>query len=312
MLAPAKIIVGMDRCIMADSFPRALPSLSFEFFPPHSPEASLRLWRSVERLAPLGPRFVSVTYGAGGTTRDRTYAAIQAILDRARLNVAGHLTCVGATRDETLDVARNYTRLGVRRIVGLRGDPPKGQTHFTPHPDGFASAAELVAALRASGDYEISVAAYPEKHPEAESLESDIDNLKRKFDAGASNALTQFFFDNEDFLRFRDQCAKAGITAPLHPGILPVENFQKMVNFAARCQARVPAWMHDAYAKTETPEDGYSLSIELARKQIEALIAEGIEHVHIYTLNNPNLSFDLCTALGYRETPAQVAEGGAG
>ncbi|TPE48520.1 methylenetetrahydrofolate reductase [NAD(P)H] [Amaricoccus solimangrovi] len=294
---------------MAETATRALPSLSFEFFPPHSPEASLRLWRSVERLAPLGPDFVSVTYGAGGTTRDRTYAAIQAILDRARLDVAGHLTCVGATREETLGVARNYARLGLRRIVGLRGDPPKGETRFTPHPGGFAGAAELVAALREAGDFEISVAAYPEKHPEAESLESDIANLRRKLEAGASNALTQFFFENEDFLRFRDLCAKAGITAPIHPGILPVENFRKMVNFAARCQARVPAWMHEAFEKTETAEDAYSLSIELARKQVEALMAEGVEHLHIYTLNNPNLSYDLCVSLGYREIP--LAKSGA-
>lgn len=296
---------------MAETLSKALPSLSFEFFPPHSPEAGLRLWRSVERLAPLGPRFVSVTYGAGGTTRDRTFAAIQAILDRARLNVAGHLTCVGATREETLEVARTYARLGVRRIVGLRGDPPKGETRFTPYPGGFASAAELVAELRAAGDFEISVAAYPEKHPEAASLESDIDNLRRKLDAGASNALTQFFFENQDFLRFRDLCARRGITAPIHPGILPVENFQKMVNFAARCQARVPEWMHEAYARTATSEDAYSLSIELARKQIEELLAEGVEHLHIYTLNNPNLSFDLCTALGYRETPVRIAGTGA-
>lgn len=296
---------------MAETATRALPSLSFEFFPPHSPEASLRLWRTVERLAPLGPRFVSVTYGAGGTTRDRTYAAIQAILERARLNVAGHLTCVGATRDETLEVARNYARLGVRRIVGLRGDPPKGETRFTPHPDGFASAAELVTALGASGEYEISVAAYPEKHPEAESLDSDIANLRRKLDAGATNALTQFFFDNEDFLRFRDRCAKQGVAAPIHPGILPVENFGKMTNFAARCQARVPDWMHEAYARTATPEDAYSLSVELARKQIEALIAEGVDHVHVYTLNNPNLPYDLCISLGYREIPASAESGAA-
>jgi methylenetetrahydrofolate reductase (NADPH) len=297
----------MDRCIMTET-QAALPSLSFEFFPPHSPEASLRLWRSVERLAPLGPRFVSVTYGAGGTTRDRTFAAIQAILDRARLNVAGHLTCVSASREETLEVARAYARLGVRRIVGLRGDPPKGETRFTPHSDGFGGAAELVAALRKAGDFEISVAAYPEKHPEAASLESDIDNLKRKLDAGASNALTQFFFENADFLRFRDLCAKAGIGAPIHPGLLPVENFPKMTNFAARCQARVPEWMHAAYDKTTTPEDAYSLSIELARKQAEALIAEGVDHLHLYTLNNPNLSYDICVALGYREIPAEVAK----
>lgn len=291
---------------------KALPSLSFEFFPPHSPEAGLRLWRSVERLAPLAPRFVSVTYGAGGTTRDRTNAAIQTILERARLNVAGHLTCVGATRDETLEVARGYARLGVRRIVALRGDPPKGQTHFTPHPDGFESAAELVTALRAAGDFEISVAAYPEKHPEAVSLAADIDNLKRKLDAGASNALTQFFFDNEDFLRFRDACAAAGITAPILPGILPVENFAKMVNFAGRCQARVPDWMHAAFARAETPEDAYQLSVALACDQCDALISEGAEHLHVYTLNNPDLTFDVCRALGYVAAPLSAAADGTG
>lgn len=291
---------------------KALPSLSFEFFPPHSPEAGLRLWRSVERLAPLAPRFVSVTYGAGGTTRDRTNAAIQTIVERARLNVAGHLTCVGATRDETLEVARGYAKLGVRRVVALRGDPPKGQTHFTPHPDGFASAAELVTALRGIGDFEISVAAYPEKHPEAESLAADIDNLKRKLDAGASNALTQFFFDNDDFLRFRDACAKAGITAPILPGILPVENFAKMVNFAGRCQAHVPDWMHTSFAQVTTPQDAYQLSVSLASEQMEALIDEGVTHLHVYTLNNPDLTYDVCRALGYVAAPLSTAADGTG
>lgn len=290
---------------------KALPSLSFEFFPPHSPEGGLRLWRSVERLAPLAPRFVSVTYGAGGTTRDRTNAAIQTIVERARLNVAGHLTCVGATREETLEVARGYARLGVRRIVALRGDPPKGETRFTPHPDGFGSAAELVAALRGIGDFEISVAAYPEKHPEAESLASDIDNLKRKLDAGASNALTQFFFDNEDFLRFRDAAGAAGIATPIHPGVLPVENFGKMVNFAARCQARVPDWMHAAFARADTPEAAYQLSVALACDQIDALIDEGVEHLHLYTLNNPDLTFDVCRALGYVAAPLAAAADGS-
>ena len=235
---------------------KALPGLSFEFFPPHTPEGSLRLWRSVERLAPLAPSFVSVTYGAGGTTRDRTNAAIRTIVDRARLNVAGHLTCVGATRDETLEVARGYARMGVRRIVALRGDPPKGATRFEPHPDGFASAAELVTALRTVGDFDIAVAAYPEVHPEAESAVADIDNLKRKLDAGATSAITQFFFENETFLRFRDACAKAGISAPIRPGILPVENFGKMVNFAARCRASVPEWMHKAFANADDAGGG--------------------------------------------------------
>jgi methylenetetrahydrofolate reductase (NADPH) len=286
---------------------RALPSLSFEFFPPHSPEASLRLWRSVERLAPLAPEFVSVTYGAGGTTRDRTNAAIQTILGRARLSVAGHLTCVGATRAETLEVARGYARMGVRRIVALRGDPPKGESEFVPHPDGFRSAAELVAGLRSVGDFDISVAAYPEKHPEAVSLESDIDNLKRKVDAGATRAITQFFFENEDFLRFRDACASAGIGVPIVPGVLPVENFAKMLNFAGRCQSSVPDWMHRAYARADSDDAAYLLSVSIACEQCEGLLAEGAEHLHFYTLNNPDLTYDICHALGYQAAPLAAA-----
>jgi methylenetetrahydrofolate reductase (NADPH) len=288
---------------------KALPSLSFEFFPPNTPNGSLRLWRSVERLAPLAPQFVSVTYGAGGTTRDRTNVAIKTIVDRARLNVAGHLTCVGASRDETLAVARGYARLGVRRIVALRGDPPKGETEFVPHPQGFASAAELVAGLREIGDFEISVGAYPEKHPEAASLQGDIDNLKRKLDAGATNAITQFFFENTDFLRFRDACAKAGIAAPIHPGILPVENFAKMLNFAARCQASVPDWMHKAFERADTEEQSHLLSVSLAAEQCSDLRAEGVDHLHFYTLNNPDLTFDVCRALGFEAAPLAMAGG---
>lgn len=287
---------------------KALPSLSFEFFPPHTPEASLRLWRSVERLAPLGPEFVSVTYGAGGTTRDRTNAAIQTILGRARLSVAGHLTCVGASRAQTLEVARGYARMGVRRIVALRGDPPKGAERFTPHPDGFASGAELVAGLRAAGPFEISVAAYPEVHPDATSPASDIDNLKRKFDAGARDAITQFFFETEDYLRFRDACADAGITAPVHPGILPVENFAKMVNFAKRCRATVPDWMHKAFDRADTPEATHLLAVAIASDQCETLRREGVEHLHFYTLNNPDLTFDVCHTLGYAAMPLAVAQ----
>ena len=253
-----------------------------------------------------------MTYGAGGTTRDRTNAAIQTIVDRARLNVAGHLTCVGASREETLEVARGYARMGVRRIVALRGDPPKGETRFVPHPDGFAGAAELVAALRTVGDFEIAVAAYPEVHPDAASPRADIDNLKRKLDAGAATALTQFFFENEDFLRFRDACARAGITAPIHPGILPVENFGKMVNFAARCRSSVPGWMHKAYARAETPEDAYQLSVAIAVDQCDALIAEGVGHLHVYTLNNPDLTYDVCRALGYVAAPLSRPPTGSG
>lgn len=282
---------------------RALPSLSFEFFPPSSPEGSLRLWRSVERLAPLQPRFVSVTYGAGGATRDRTVAAIQTIIDRARLNVAGHLTCVGAARGETLGVARGYARMGARRIVALRGDPAAGAARFEPHPEGFRSAAELVAALAETGEFEIAVAAYPEKHPEAVSLAADIDNLKRKIDAGGTSAITQFFFDNADFLRFRDACAAAGIRAPIQPGLLPIEKFSRMVNFAARCQARVPDWLHAAYARTTDDAEAGRLSIEVAVGQWRGLIDEGVDHLHVYTLNNPDLSFEICRALGFETTP---------
>ena len=282
---------------------KALPSLSFEFFPPNTPEGALRLWRSVERLAPLSPEFVSVTYGAGGATRDRTVAAIQTIIDRARLNVAGHLTCVGASRDETLAVARSYARMGARRIVALRGDPAAGAARFEPHPEGFRSAAELTAALAETGEFEIAVAAYPEKHPEASSLSADIDNLKRKIDAGASSAITQFFFDNADFLRFRDACAAAGITAPIQPGLLPIEKFSKMVNFAARCQARVPDWLHTAFGRAVDEEEAGRLSIAVAVDQWRALIDEGVEHLHVYTLNNPDLSFEICRALGYEATP---------
>lgn len=289
----------------------ALPSLSFEFFPPHTPEGAARLWRSVERLAPLSPDFVSVTYGAGGTTRERTHAAIQAIAERARLNVAGHLTCVGASREETLEVARSYARIGVRRIVALRGDPPKGEGGFVPHPQGFRSSVELIAALREAGPFEIAAGAYPEKHPDAGSLRDDIDYLKRKVDAGASMAITQFFFENESFLRFRDAAAAAGITAPVVPGVLPVENFEKMTNFAARCQAHVPPWMYDAYAQVRDGAEAYALSVDLAVRQMQALIGEGVEHLHVYTLNNPDLGFDVCHALGYEAVPPTVAKGGA-
>lgn len=291
--------------------PSASVSVSCEFFPPQTDEGLQKLLAAREALSALAPEYFSVTYGAGGTTRDRTNVAIQTIIDRARLNVAGHLTCVGATREETLEVARGYARMGVRRIVALRGDPQKGETSFVPHPQGFRSAAELVAGLRSVGDFEIAVGAYPEVHPEAVSAAADIDNLKRKIDAGASTAITQFFFDNEVFLRFRDACARAGIAAPIVPGILPVENFAKMLNFAARCRASVPDWMHKAFGNAETPEAAYLLSVAITAEQCTGLAAEGVEHLHLYTLNNPDLAFDVCRAIGYAAAPLAVAEGGA-
>ncbi len=277
---------------------RQAPSLSFEFFPPHNTKANLRLWRSVERLAPLAPDFVSVTYGAGGATRERTNAAIATIIDRARLNVAGHLTCVSASREETLAVAKGYARLGVNKIVALRGDPPKGQDHFSPHPDGFASAAELVEGLAKTGTFKIAVAAYPEKHPEADSLQADIDNLKRKVDAGATEAITQFFFDKDMFLRFRDQAVASGVDVPIHPGILPVEDFPKMVKFAARCATTVPDWMFKAYETAQDVGETAVLSTAIATEMCDDLMAEGVEHFHFYTLNNPDLTYDICRGIG--------------
>ena len=288
---------------------RIAPRISFEFFPPKTPRASMALWESVQRLAPLAPRFVSVTYGAGGTTRDRTMSAILAIRDCARLNVAGHLTCVGATRAEVLKVASNYAMLGCHRIVALRGDPPTGQSRFEPHPDGFAGAAELVAALSDLGQFDIWVAAYPDGHPEASSPQADIDQLKRKLDAGATGAITQLFFENETFYRFRDSCAAAGITAPIVPGILPIEDFEKTVRFADSCGATVPKWMFKAFGNADDDASHDLLSIAIATEQCDELMSNGVNDLHFYTLNKSELVFQVCRALGIEPQPAQLAAG---
>ena len=280
-------------------------SLSFEFFPPHNADASARLLRSVERLAPLGPKYVSVTYGAGGTTRERTVSAIKTIQDRARLCVAGHLTVVGASKAETLEVARGYAAMGVRRIVALRGDAPKGQDKFTAHPDGFKNAVELVTGLKDVGNFDISVAAYPEKHPDSSDMKTEIENLKRKIDAGASSAITQFFFENEDFLRYRDMAANAGITAPIIPGIIPVENFTKMLSFAEMCQAKVPEWMHQAFRNAGNEAE--ILATAICADQCDELQAEGVDHLHFYTLNNPDLVYNICRALGFDAVGVDLA-----
>lgn len=286
---------------------RALPAISFEFFPPKTPAATMALWRAVERLAPLGPEFVSVTYGAAGTTRDRTLAAIRTIRERARLDVAGHLTCVGAARDEVSGVARAYAWLGCRRIVALRGDPPEGTGRFAPHPEGFADSVALVSALAREGWPQIWVGAYPEPHPEAAHARADVEHLKRKIDAGATGAITQFFFENETFYRFRDACAAAGIDAPIHPGILPVENFDRMRNFAARCRADVPGWMVKAYGNARTEEEHDLLSVAIAAEQCDDLVANGVDHLHLYTMNKPDLPYRVCRALGIEAVPMQIA-----
>lgn len=285
------------------------PEISFEFFPPTGASGAMRLWRAVERLAPLGPRFVSVTYGAGGSTRDRTVAAVAAISDRARLPVAGHLTCVGASRRETLAVARLYRRAGARRIVALRGDMPGGGP-FEAHPEGFADAAELVAALRAEGDFHITVAAYPEPHPDATGPDADIDALKAKFDAGADAAITQFFFDPDDYLRFRDRCAARGIHKPIIPGVLPIEDFAKLTRFATRCGATVPTWLRHAFGRAETAAEARLLSVAVAADLCDTLRGEGVEAFHIFTLNDPDLPYQVARALGAAPAPMRLAAAG--
>ncbi len=275
------------------------PAVSFEFFPPQSIEASFRLWDTVQGLAPFAPRFVSVTYGAGGTTREITREAVAALHKSSGLRVAAHLTCVSATRAETLAIADDFATAGVTDIVALRGDPPKGSGGFVPHPDGFASSLDLIAALKATGKFTIRVGAYPEKHPEAANPQADIDWLKRKLDAGADEALTQFFFEPEMFFRFRDACAKAGIdTDRITPGILPIENWKGVTRFAARCGATVPTWMTDAFEKAERDGRQDLLATALATEMCSELMEGGVNRLHFYTLNKPDLTRDVCLALG--------------
>lgn len=278
------------------------PTVSFEFFPPRTLEASFRLWDTVHALGPLDPSFVSVTYGAGGTTRELTRDAVAALTKTTGLNVAAHLTCVDASRAETLAIADGFARAGVREIVALRGDPPKGQSRFVPHPQGFADSCELISALAETGRFKIRVGAYPETHPEAADIAADIEWLKRKIDAGACEAITQFFFEADAFFRFRDACAKAGIDAPILPGILPIENWAGARRFAQGCGASVPAWLDAAFEKAARHGDGRDdlLAVAVATELCSDLIEGGVEHLHFYTLNRPDLTRDICHALGLR------------
>ncbi|MGB1389483.1 MAG: methylenetetrahydrofolate reductase [NAD(P)H] [Paracoccaceae bacterium] len=275
-----------------------LPAISFEFFPPRTIEASFRLRDTVQALAPLDPRFVSVTYGAGGTTRELTREAVVALQATSGLNVAAHLTCVDASREDTLAIADRYAVAGVKDIVALRGDPPAGHEGFTAHSDGFADSCELVSALADRGWNSIRVGAYPDTHPEADNRQADIDWLKRKIDAGATEALTQFFFESETFLRFRDDCAKAGITAPITPGILPIESWTGTRKFADRCGTHVPDWLADAFAKAERDDRHDLLAVSVCTELCSELIDEGVDQLHFYTLNKPNLTREVCLALG--------------
>ena len=275
-----------------------MPRISFEFFPPQSLDASFRLWETVQVLAPLKPSFVSVTYGAGGTTRKLTHEAVTTIGKNYGLNVAAHLTCVDATRAETLEIAQSYADAGVTEIVALRGDAPKGQARFTPHPEGFADSVELIAALAETGRFTLRVGAYPEPHPEAANTAADVAWLKRKIDAGASSAITQFFFEAETFLRFRDACAAAGIAAPILPGILPIENWEGTKRFAARCGTQVPAWLDEAFTTAKRDGREALLSTAICTELCDTLLREGVEDLHFYTLNRPQLTRDVCHALG--------------
>jgi len=280
--------------------------VSFEFFPPNTAAMEETLWNSIEHLAVLEPRFVSVTYGADGSTRARTHAAVARIRQETELVAAPHLTCIGASKGEIDDIAREYRDLGIRHLVALRGDPPKGVAHYAPHPDGYAYASDLVAGLKRVADFDISVAAFPEVHPEAANAESDLDNLKRKLDAGASRAITQFFFDVDAYLGFRDRCAGAGIESTIVPGILPITRFPQLTRFAEQCGATVPRWLQDRFDGLEDDPDTRKLiAASVAIEQVRQLQKEGIDEFHFYTLNRSDLTFAICHALGVR--PQQAA-----
>ena len=285
------------------------PNVSFEFFPPKTLEASFKLWETAKVLAPLAPDFVSVTYGAGGTTRKLTHEAVTTINRQFGLQVAAHLTCVEATRAETMEIVQSYADAGITQIVALRGDAPKGAERFTAHPDGFASSVELVEALAATGKFKLRVGAYPERHPDAADSMADVRWLKRKVDAGASSAITQFFFEAETFLRFRDLCAKEGITAPIIPGILPITGWEGARKFALRCGAHVPPALDEAFAKAKADGREQDLSITLCTELCARLIAEGVQDLQFYTLNRPHLTRAVCGNLGLGQASAleQVA-----
>jgi methylenetetrahydrofolate reductase (NADPH) len=278
-----------------------IPNVSFEFFPPGTPKMEETLWASVERLAPLAPRFVSVTYGADGSTRDRTHNIVSRIARETPLVGAPHLTCVGSSREEIRKIAREYWQEGVRHIVALRGDPPKGADRYQPHPDGYEYAADLVRGLKEVADFEISVAAYPEVHPEAPDPDFDLDNLRRKVDAGATRAITQLFFDPEVFLRFRDRCAAAGIDVPIVPGVLPINKFAQAERFATMCGASVPDWLRERFeGLDEDDETRRLIAANTAIEMVTRLQREGVHDYHFYTLNRAEQTYAICYALGLR------------
>jgi methylenetetrahydrofolate reductase (NADPH) len=301
----------VDRIGNAASRLRSRPLVSFEFFPPKDEAMERTLWSSIQRLTPLQPRFVSVTYGADGSTRTRTHNIVTRIQQSTALTAAPHLTCVGSPREEILEIARNYWQHGIRHIVALRGDPPQGGNgKYVPHPGGYAYAVDLVRGLRSVGDFEISVATYPEPHPEAPHAAFELDNLKAKLDAGAARAITQFFFDPQLFLRFRDRCAAAGITASIVPGILPITRFPQMLRMAQRCGASVPDWLEHRFAGLDDdPDTRRLIAAAVAIEQVQALQQHGVEEFHFYTLNRSELTYAICHALNVRTPAAQAAAG---
>jgi methylenetetrahydrofolate reductase (NADH) len=284
--------------------------VSFEFFPPRTPEMEATLWASIERLAPLNPNFVSVTYGAGGSTRERTHSTVSRLVRETALKPAAHLTCVAATQDEVNEVVRSYWDAGVRHIVALRGDPIAGVgAAYEPHPGGYAQACDLVEGIRKIADFEVSVSAYPEKHPEAASLDADIDALKRKVDAGATRAITQFFFDNDLYFRYLDRVQGRGITIPIVPGILPVQNFKQAANFAQRTGASVPDWLAARFEGLDQDVETRKLiAAAVAAEQVIDLVDRGVGDFHFYTMNRADLVYAVCHLLGLRAQPRTEPE----
>ena len=296
---------GLDRLPIASPLPDDV-SVSFEFFPPKTEKAEESLWECIKRLEPIDPAFVSVTYGAGGSTRERTHATVVRILKETQLQPAAHLTCVGHSRGEVLDIARKYWDAGIRHIVALRGDPPDQGPTWRPHPDGYLHAKDLVAGLKTVGDFEVSVACFPETHPEARSLEQDVDYLKMKIDAGADRAITQYFFDADVFLRFRDLARARGIIVPIVPGILPVTNFATVRKFSAMAGASVPGWLADLFeGLDDDPETRKLIAAGVAAEQCRVLQAHGVNQFHFYTLNRADLAFAICHILGVRPKKAK-------
>ena len=288
-------------------------AVSFEFFPPKTPKMEEALWAAIRRLEPMHPEFVSVTYGAGGSTRERTHTTVSRLVKETMVVPAAHLSCVQATKQEVDEVARAYWQAGVRHVVALRGDPPAGPgTAYEPHPGGYRNAADLVGGLRRLAKFDISVAAYPERHPDSPSVEADIDNLKAKIDAGANRAITQFFFDNSAYLRFLDKVRARGITVPIVPGIVPIHNFAQVASFAVRTGATIPDWMARRFDGLDNdPATAPLIAAAVAAEQVLDLVDHGIRQFHFYTLNRADLAYAICHLLGLRAAPVNTAEGGA-